>query len=570
MFWYNTYRNLGVLSLFVLILFSPYLIFYDTVPLRDWGYFNGLSYFINLSILHYHQLPLYDPYICGGMDVLTNPQSYIFSPLILLNFIFNPYLANLFSLMICAVIGGFSMIKLLNYFSVKEKDSLIGALIFLSSNWFALHFLEGHIAFRSLYLAPLAVYFIFNLEKHIKYFLYFSLLMGFFLLDGGIYSFSFSLFFLFIAICLRRPSLKALLHIIKNNILEFLFISLAFLLLVTPKVLPVILLHANQKAELHFFAYSIKDIWFSFFYPFNKITDSRVADDLFKTGYRMHEYVCYLGFFWIIPAALMILKKEKLSDTKTLFAFLLIFLWIGIGFGWFLNPWSLFMSIPFLHNSHIQSRFLIFFWIFFVIILTKILANSKNKNLYSLLILLELVLVNLFPTFVELKNSPKSSTYSDLQNFEKANIIETVSYIAKPEIYFTKNKTSKACYDKAKPQSVVMASDEPEYRGEFYSLSGKGKLILKERSLDKISASFAGEIGEIFIFNSNYLLGWESADNKAYEVMPINGLLAVKFNQTNAEMSVKYQPPYLKFILFSFLLAVIFYGILFKKIHELK
>ncbi|NCW13517.1 MAG: hypothetical protein EBV82_10255, partial [Chitinophagia bacterium] len=152
-----------ILLVFTLLNFSPYLILQHKMLNYDWEYFNTLAYVIDLAIFHYHTFPLYDPYVCGGMDILANPQSYIFSPLILLNFLFSPYWSNVFSLMICSVIGGFGMIKLLIFFKIEKNLSIIGALIFLSSNWFGMHFLEGHIPYRSMQLIPLAIYFIFLL-----------------------------------------------------------------------------------------------------------------------------------------------------------------------------------------------------------------------------------------------------------------------------------------------------------------------------------------------------------------------------------------------------------------------
>ncbi len=563
-----------ILSLFTAINFSPYLIFYEKLPSSDWDYFNGLSYIIDLAIFKYHTFPLHDPYTCGGVDILANPQSYIFSPLILFNFIFSPYWGNVFSLMFCAILGGFGMIKLLNLFAVERKLSIIGALIFLSCNWFGMHFLEGHIAFRSMQLIPWAIYLIFCLEKNIKYWIYFSLLMAFFLLDGGIYSFNFCLLFLIIALILRNPSLKKLIRIACQNPKITLLILLAFTMLIIPKALPLLLLHNKRLPELHFYAYSFNDVFLAFLYPLNLLQDQKITDG-FEKNWRMHEYVCYVGIFSIIVFFLSqkwhqwqwskwrAQKSFALNSDKTLLAFLLISLWIGIGFGELFNPWTIFMFTPFLNNSHVQSRFLIFFFIFFTILLVRALAALKNRYFFATLILLELTFVRIYPAFIELRKMPQADYYNELRDLKKHNITETVHFLPKPQIYFSAGKSSHLCYDRAQNISPnIAAISDKNYLGEFYSLSGAKGLELQEYSADKISAIYSGRAGETFIFNTNYLLGWQGENEKDYEIKSINGLMAVTFNKSPVEFTAKYRSKYLKYILLSFLFAIFIYAAL--------
>lgn len=543
-----------ILSLFTLINFLPYIVFHDQIPLNDWGYFNGMSYLLNLAISHYHTIPLYNPYTCGGMDILANPQSDVFSPFILLHFVFSPYWSNVWSIMICCVIGGFGMIKLLRYFNVEKNFALIGALIFISSSWFGLHFLEGHVAFRSLQLIGWAIYLIFNLEKHLKYWLYFSLLMAFFLLDGGIYTFNFCLLFFAIALFLKKPSLSILLKITRQNIGKILLILTAFLLITAPKIIPVLVTHNDLTPELGIYAYSLTDAFLSFFYPLNIISDQTIGEN-----YRMHEFACYIGFLWIIP---LILSAKKLQNIKPILAFSLICLWIGTGFGLILNPWFIFSLIPFLNNAHIQSRFLIFFFAFFAILTAKSLEKSKYPYLLAGLIILELSFARLYPLFHSFQNRENVTYHESIRKTQKHDIEKTVNYIAAPEVFITDKISSKLCYDKAQAKTNVLALEDKNYRGEFYSLENdlenKGKLLLKERSLDKISASYEGEIGDSIIFNTNYLEGFRG-NNNDFEIKSHNGLLEVQFNKAKVDMIIKYRPIYLNFILPSFLMGILIY-----------
>ncbi len=582
---------------FSIINFLPFFIFFNKIPQEDWGYFNGLSYIINQSIFEYKTLPIYDPYVCGGLDILANPQSYLFSPLILFNFLFNPYLSNLFSVIFCAILGGFSMIKLLDYFKIEQKLQLLGALVFLSSNWFGLHYLEGHIVFRSMQLIPLAIYLVFCLEKHLIYWIYFSLLMAFFLLDGAIYCFNFTFFFLLIAILLKKPSLNALFVIFKQNFRSVFLILLAFLFLIIPKIIPVLLLHINHAAELHFYSYGWYDMFLAFFYPFNLLHDLRIFDE-FGKNLRMHEYVCYLGYFSIF---VMIFARKTifLPENKKIWAFLLIFLWIGTGFGLIFNPWTIYILTPFLNNSHVQSRFLIFFYIFFVILMIKGISKLKNRNFWMILILLELTSVRLYPQFIRFISIEENSYQDDIIRFKKHNITKTVDYIKKPQIYFSDNLASKYCYEKAVVASDIRSIEDKNYLGESYNLQQYliqnkknidtendkmmrqnkssqqklmvtqiAKMIINEFSLQKITGSYQGPQGQTFIINTNHLLGWRKIIEGDYQILSVDGLLAIKFNQEKINFAIKYQPQYLRYILLSYMVGILIYIVLIIKKYE--
>src|SRR6478609_2974304 len=54
----------------------------------DWRYFSSWIEVGRRSYLWFHQMPLWNPYGCGGEVLLANPQSMVASPLIFLSLIF--------------------------------------------------------------------------------------------------------------------------------------------------------------------------------------------------------------------------------------------------------------------------------------------------------------------------------------------------------------------------------------------------------------------------------------------------------------------------------------------------
>ena len=77
--------------IYYLISISPLLYYFFKLPLtpaRDWNYFNSLGLLIGEGVKNL-RLPLLDPWVCGGLDILSNPQSWVYSPFVILNFLYD-------------------------------------------------------------------------------------------------------------------------------------------------------------------------------------------------------------------------------------------------------------------------------------------------------------------------------------------------------------------------------------------------------------------------------------------------------------------------------------------------
>src|SRR5438093_334681 len=57
---------------------------------RDWDLLRQLDWAAFHSVTHFHQLPLWNPYKCGGMPLLANPHSRIVTPFFLLHLFLGP------------------------------------------------------------------------------------------------------------------------------------------------------------------------------------------------------------------------------------------------------------------------------------------------------------------------------------------------------------------------------------------------------------------------------------------------------------------------------------------------
>lgn len=157
--------SMFVFSIFgILLAYLPFFYFYDRTPNNDWSYFNSLALVIKSSILQYKQIPIHDPWVCGGIDLWANPQNWIFSPSVILTILFSPYISNVLSLIVFSLIGFWGCYKFFRYYDIDKYISFGSALLFINNNWFGLHFIAGHIIYRSLLLMPYILYLFFNFK----------------------------------------------------------------------------------------------------------------------------------------------------------------------------------------------------------------------------------------------------------------------------------------------------------------------------------------------------------------------------------------------------------------------
>ena len=225
------------LALIALSAYAVPLVLVDLSPARDWLYFDSLSRVVRSSVLAYRRFPLHDPWVCGGLDLLANPQTRIFSPLGLLDLLLTPHLANLTSLHGFA--GAAGMYALIRSRGHDRELAVLGALMFVNATWFGLHFTEGHIPFGCILWLPWVAWALGRCDQR-RMLLTLCSLLAFFLLDGGTYAFVFSLYLAASMAMVGLLPVRAALATVAGNKLYCAAMALVAAGLVAPKVVPVV------------------------------------------------------------------------------------------------------------------------------------------------------------------------------------------------------------------------------------------------------------------------------------------------------------------------------------------
>jgi hypothetical protein len=120
----------------------------------DWRYFQTMEEVFRGTVVSYGEVPLWNPYVCGGEVALANPQATVAAPTFLLTLLLGTPLGIKLALLVyllLALDGGY---RLARDFGVSYGGALVAGLGFGSSGWFALHLSSGHLNFAGAALYP--------------------------------------------------------------------------------------------------------------------------------------------------------------------------------------------------------------------------------------------------------------------------------------------------------------------------------------------------------------------------------------------------------------------------------
>ncbi len=138
-------------------LFSYPLLTALAVPsglLMDWDFHLALSWVPYDTIVRFHQLPLWNPYKCGGIPELGNPQDRFLTPFTLVHLLAGPVAGLYLEVPLhfaAAWAGGYVLARILGL----SRIAAIGvATVFPASSWYALHATAGHADLLSFALLP--------------------------------------------------------------------------------------------------------------------------------------------------------------------------------------------------------------------------------------------------------------------------------------------------------------------------------------------------------------------------------------------------------------------------------
>jgi hypothetical protein len=514
------------------ILFSYPILLRLTQPSEqnDWDFEAELHWVAYYSVEHFHQLPLWNPYKCGGMPMLGNPQSRILTPFFLLHLIVGPMVGMHLEVTLHLAIawaGGYLFARLLG---LRPLSALLAATVFPAAGWFPLHLGEGHLVFLGVVYLPWLLAAIAASEKRFPIAaVVIAFLFAFSFGEGSVLMIVTELPVIGIYVLsemLRRRSFRPLGAIAIGGTLG--------LGLAAVDLMPAVEL-VRERGRVPWgpawvMWHDLPQIWFA-----------RDQVQLALQNRFFIEFGSYLSpAFVVLAAASLIFFRRR------------IIVWIAIG--WFLilairgdncliPVFSWMRDLPFLSIMRLSSRFLIPF-AFCVGVLAAYGAEELQRRfgrigqwcVAALLVAgtIDSLLVGTPFLVHAFDRVPAQIPHSaNFRQLDHANVFDQ-TVIAQANMGIVN------CYEYTHWKTTVSGYNDPGYNGEQFLFAGIGSVLPLEWTPNELSYQVDSRWPSEVVINQNYDPGWRLERGQGV-VRPLNGWLAVSVPAGRQTIVLKYR-----------------------------
>jgi hypothetical protein len=342
------------LALFALLLstfaWSPMLSGYPKTQGGDGGFFHQMLEAARISVVRYHELPLWNAFQCGGVPLWDNPQGIAGAPLAWLTLWTGTTRALELWYVIHSAVGFLSMW----IFARHELALSRGASMVASASWAFCgvhnqHLNGGHTVWGPFLYFPLAVFLWRRAEHDVKIAIALGLLVAWTIHEGGVYALTYMLVLLGAETLTRAWPPRRVAHIARAGAIV---VAVALSMGAT-RFLPVVdqLTHHTRDIQPDVDALQ----WETFTNMFLARTHERGAPG---QQYVWPEFGDYLGPFLVALAVIGILVAER--TTAWMLALLLFSFALMLGHLGRFAPWSILNAhaYPF-KQMRVPSRFVV-------------------------------------------------------------------------------------------------------------------------------------------------------------------------------------------------------------------
>ncbi len=536
----------------------------------DWDQFYYYSEVPQITLFKYHQFPFWNPYSCGGMPMLANPQSRFLSPSIIFTSIFGVVAGLKLEIFFCLLFGMLGMYFLADHLKIKWPTVFVPGIIFGLNGTFALHLTEGQFhVLPAVYFPYVFLFFLKSFEKK-RFVILSSLFMGLSFLEGGTYVTLFFLIFILLFSILKSFEIKTF----KPIGLYFIFL-LSAILWAAPKAFPAIeylTLHPRPTDPGGYIPLLLlKNIFLS---QHQGMFGVNIPS--FSSNIGWWEVGAYLG---VVSIGLYFLSFFLILDNYPILLAGLACLVIGMGNFSSFSFWHLLHQIPPFSSMYVPTRIFIVFIFSLALMsglaLDKISQNWKQRNVIILFIIIllsiDLLTVgrNIFSQAIRpytIDNKHQISLFqpslSDFKNFRQTYVPnkDWFQYGAWSTLHrsLLNNEGVINAYESIPVKNEAIPFNVSWYNGEFY-LKDPGIIKLLQWSPNKIKFFIYTSVENTIIVNQNFDHNWQASI--PFKTNSTNGLLSVTLPPMKGKILLSYSPAsfYLGLFCFFVMFLLCFY-----------
>ena len=530
--------------------------------IHDWPQFYAWYEIPRLTLLRYHELPLWNPYLHGGGPLLGHPLSGFCSPFFVPVLLWGPVIGLKVAAVAFLTLGLWGMWRLMQALGCRPAAAMLPTLLWGFNGWFAMHLAVGHLDVMPLLLLPWVVRALLpqpavpgqrpgtGNEESTQAGLWWALM----LLSGGIYPFLMTGLWLSVSagaytLVTRawRPLKTAWLAMLW--MLGFSAIKLLPMLAFAARWVPI------PPDQSHLTWPLLHRALFDRQLPLVPLYVEQLGS---------WEYGAYTGLLpWLVLGGLLALRQPRAVFQSpmglSLLAAGLVCLLLTFGHAAPWLPYPLLQRLPWLRPFHVSCRWIILA-LFAASLLTGLASQAWNDGRRrrvmllwgaALLIAGDLWLVNgrhLSRACAEAPPviQPREPFRQERIDFVPERLIReeylTAPYARAMYECLRRGVGVVDAYDPVHLPVSARAVGDAGYRGECYLERASGEVALERWSPNRLQVSVRNEAADRLVVNQHADPGWRIQGAAAPRVASANGLLAVPLRPGTYRLTFSYWP----------------------------
>jgi hypothetical protein len=479
------------------------------------------------TVRRFGEVPLWNPYLCGGMPMLGNPQSRWYSPFFLLHLVVGPELGVQLEVIAHIALAWLGAFVLARTIGLSRVASLVPAVVFAGSSAFYLHIGEGHTTWLPFAYVPWTLAAALARRPFVA-----GALLALSIGEGGVHPAPYAALAL-VALAIHRSVVERSARPLGDLALT----AMMAFCLAAPKLL---LAHELMTSYPRFTQSS------------ETMTFGQLAEALFSRSqdldytpagqpYAFHEYGAYVGPIAAVLAVAGLWTRRRTAVPWLLLALTGIALAAGPILGGELSPWALLHQLPLFASLRVPSRFLLL-----TVLAVGVLAGlgmeaftrSGQRRLAVAAVLLLAAAIDAAAV------GPHNLRYA-LQRPSDPLPTQAVFVQFRDEADTRMYQLARAnmgaltCYEPLKPVTSVLARNDAGYRGEQYLLNG-GSVTLVEWTPHRLVFDVVAAQPDVLVVNQNHHPSWRIEEGYG-TIAAQNGLLAVRVTPGAQRVALEYE-----------------------------
>jgi hypothetical protein len=516
---------------FALVFCFPLLAHLTTAgTFDDWDQ-NSASQWSAYWVLHrYHQFPFWNPFECGGMPLLGDPQSHFVTPWFLLTMIFGPVVGLHLQVFIYDAIAWSGSYVLGRVLGLRRISAICIGTAFAGSSWFFLRVAAGHMVIMVFVYLPwiIAAGWKASERGQLRYAALCGAVLALSFFEGSPYPPLFEALTLALVLVGR-----AAVQLSARPLLALVLAAVFTAGLGAVKGSPAMTTMASHPRDT--------DVGFSnSFYALGESLLSRYQDHNRPSlnGWGFWESGAYVGLFAVIAVV------GLLSPRKAIPWILTAIVLFQLARGW-TGPNSLYVwlhSMPFFSSTRLPSRILIPFALMVAVLAGIGIDAMCSRGSPSVLAVCALLILigGVDMLMVSRPNLHYVWMWVVPPNLPPINFVQFQRDPAIAESSVVRDSQGVVnCYVYTDWPTEAKGSNDQGYLGEQYML-GPGSVTLKRWTPNRLEyAVDAGAASSVMVINQNYDPSWRVMSGQG-QAFSQDGLLAVRVPAGKSQIVLRY------------------------------